>query len=118
MPRNNRTAGNNFERQIVGELKDLGFTDAVTSRAESRNMDARKVDVFGASLPVHIQCKNTQENFKVADYYAKNSEFFPPDKPVVIIHKKTKKAGVKFMTQGEFVYMRKEDFYEMLKKIV
>lgn len=118
--RNNRTSGNNYERKIVNELKEIGFNDVVTSRAESRNMDAKKVDVFGKSLPVHIQCKNTKDNFKIADYYNENKDIFPTDKPVVIFHKKTKKAKTKFISEGEYVYMKKEDFYkfiEMLKDI-
>jgi hypothetical protein len=118
MIRNNRTAGNALERKIVNELKDIGYKDVVTSRAESRNMDARKVDVFGKSLPIHIQCKNTKDNFKVADYYRDNAEFFPDDKPLVIFHKKTKKAVTKFVTEGEFVYLKKEDFYLILKKLI
>ncbi len=115
--RNNRTAGNNYERKIVNELKDLGFSDTVTSRSESRNMDAKKVDVFGKSLPIHIQCKNTKDNFKIADYYQENEKIFPDDKPVVIFHKKTKKVTSKFITQGEFVYLKKEDFYKLLEMI-
>jgi Holliday junction resolvase len=112
---NHRNRGNGYERTIVNELKEIGFIDVVTSRAESRNMDAKKVDVFGESLPVNIQCKNSKENFKVADYYLENQEIFPSDKPLVIFHKKTKKAKTRFMTQGEFVYMKKEDFYKMLQ---
>lgn len=115
--RNNRTSGNSYERKIVNELKDLGFSKVVTSRAESRNMDAKKVDVFGEGLPVNIQCKNTKDNFKVADYYIENEEIFPNDKPLVIFHKKTKKANTKFVSQGEYVYMKKEAFYELLKHV-
>ena len=77
--RNNRTAGNSYERLIVNELKELGFTGVVTSRAESRNMDAKKVDVFSVEgtntpLPVNIQTKNTKDNFKVADYFNENKD--------------------------------------------
>lgn len=114
---NSRQRGNTYERKIVNELKDLGFKDVITSRAESRNMDAKKVDVFGKSLPVNIQCKNTKDNFKVADYYIENEEIFPDDKPLVIFHKKTKKANTKFITQGEYVYMKKSTFYDLLKHV-
>ena len=55
MANRNRTAGNNFERLIVNELKELGFDDVVTSRAESRNMDNRGVDIFGNNFPFYIQ---------------------------------------------------------------
>lgn len=115
--RNNRTAGNQAERDIVVELRVLGFTDVVTSRAESRNMDAKKVDIFGESLPIHIQVKNTQMNLKVADYYEENKDIFPKDKPVVIFHKKTKKQKTRFFEQGSFVYMEKETFYSLIKMI-
>ena len=121
MANSNRNRGNGYERAIVNEIKALGF-DAVTSRAESRNMDARKVDVFSPEgstnpLPIYIQTKNMKDNFKVADYYRENKQFFPKDKPLVIFHKKTKKAISKFITEGEFVYMEKESFYELLKKM-
>lgn len=121
MANRNRTAGNGYERAIVKELKELGF-DAVTSRAESRNMDARKVDVFSPEgsanpLPIYIQTKNLKDNFKVAEYYRENEQFFPKDKPLVIFHKKTRKVNTKFITEGEFVYMQKDKFYELLKRI-
>lgn len=119
--RNNRTAGNNYELVIVNDLKAIGY-DVVTSRAESRNMDAKKVDVFspeGSSnpLPIYIQTKNMKDNFKVADYYEENKDVFPKDKPLVIIHKKTKKAKTNFLTQGEFCYMEKKTLYWMLEQI-
>jgi hypothetical protein len=117
MGRSNRDAGNNYERLLVNELKAIGYTDAVTSRAESRNMDAKKVDIFSPMLPINIQCKNTKENFKVADYYEENKDIFPKDKPLVIIHKKTKKAKTNFIEQGQFVYLRKEDFFNILKQL-
>jgi len=116
--RNNRNSGNAYERKIVNELKELGF-DAVTSRAESRNMDAKKVDVFSPEgsehpLPVFIQTKNTKDNFKVADYYSENESIFPKGKPLVIFHKKTKKSKTNFITQGEYVYLKKSDFYKLI----
>ena len=116
----NRTAGHNYERQIVKELKERGYS-AVTSRAESRNMDNRGVDIFtdlnnleGKELPVHIQCKNKTNQFNVGDILG--SDALPTNKPTVIFHKKTKKATSKFVTEGEFVYMTKEAFYELLLK--
>ena len=110
---NNRTRGNQYERDLVNELKELGFKDVVTSRAESRNMDNKGVDVFGDSLPVHIQAKNYTKYPDINSLLT--SELLPNDKPTVIIHKKTKKANTRFMTQGEYVYMKKEDFYNLIK---
>lgn len=111
----NRNAGNGYERLIVNELKGEGYEDVVTSRAESRNMDNKGVDIFGASLPVHIQCKNSkswQDLHKLL-----TSELLPDDKPTVVFHRKTKKANTRFVTQGDYVSMKKEDFYELLKQL-
>jgi hypothetical protein len=110
---NNRNRGNQYERDIVVELKSKGYSDVVTSRAESRNMDNKGVDVFGHSLPVHIQAKNYT---KYPDIHKLlSSELLPSDKETVIFHKKTKKAQTKFMTQGEYVYMTKECFYSLIE---
>jgi hypothetical protein len=110
---NNRNRGNQYERDIVIELKKLGYNDVVTSRAESRNMDNKGVDVFGHSLPVYIQAKNYTKYPDIHELLS--SELLPNEKPTVIFHKKTKKANSRFMTQGEYVYMTKELFLEMLK---
>lgn len=114
----NRVAGHNLERLIVKELKELGY-DAVTARAESRNMDNRGIDIFSPPycsnpLPVHIQCKNTVINPHYEDLLT--SELLPNDKPTVVVHRKTKKANTRFVTQGEYVLMKKSDFYNLIKK--
>jgi Holliday junction resolvase len=111
----NRTAGNNFERLIVRELKELGYDDVVTSRSESKNMDDRGVDIFGPDFPYYIQCKNSKTYQKLHDLIT--SEKLPKDKPTVVFQRKTRKANTKFVTEGDYVSMKKEDFYELLKKI-
>ncbi len=114
----NRQAGHGLERLIVRELKELGY-DAVTSRAESRNMDNRGIDIFSPPycsnpLPVHIQCKNTVINPHYEDLLT--SELLPNDKPTIVIHRKTKKANSRFVTQGDYVIIKKEHFYNLIKK--
>lgn len=59
MPRNNRTAGHQFERDTVNRLKALGFENASTSRYTSRERDDAKVDLCGID-PLNVQCKYTQ----------------------------------------------------------
>jgi len=114
----NRSAGHSLERLIVRELKELGY-DAVTARAESRNMDNRGIDIFSPPycsnpLPVHIQCKNTVINPHYEDLLT--SELLPNDKPTVVVHRKTKKANSRFVTQGDYVIIKKNDFYNLIKK--
>lgn len=111
----NRQAGHNFERKIVQELKELGHEDVVTSRAESRNMDNRGVDIFGADFPYYIQCKNSKTWQDI--HGLTTSEKLPTDKPTVVFQRKTKKVNERFMTEGDYVSMKKDDFYEILKQL-
>ncbi len=64
--RNSRRRGNDYERAIVNELKELGF-DVCTSRSESKSMDDKKVDIIDkeGKLP-YMQLKRTQ---KTPDYF-------------------------------------------------
>jgi hypothetical protein len=121
MSSRNRTSGNNYEREIVNELKELGYS-CTTSRNTSRTLDAKGIDVFtdmndiqGKVLPVYIQCKNSKSAIDVVSFY--NNRDLPTDKPTVIFHKKTKKATSRFVSQGEYVYMTKEDFLKILDKL-
>lgn len=118
--RNNRTAGHNYERLIVRELQKLGF-DVVTARAESRNMDNKGVDIFSPfdcspekNFPFYIQCKNYKDNPKY-DVLLTDSNL-PEGKPTLVFHRKSKKAKSKFVTQGDFVIIKKEDFYNLITK--
>lgn len=109
----NRTAGHNFERKIIKELKQLGFKDAVSSRSESRNMDDKKVDICNTP-GWYFQCKTSINN----PQYDKILHEMPDDGNTnVILHQKTKKANKKFMPQGDYVVMKKEDFYKLLQKV-
>jgi hypothetical protein len=112
MSNRNRVAGHNYERQIVNELKSIGFEDVVTARAESRNMDDKGVDIFGSSLPFFVQCKNSQNYPKIHELLS--SELVPKEKPLIVFHKKTKKHNTRFITQGEYIYLNKEVFYNLI----
>jgi len=102
MASRNRTAGNNYERQVAKELREFGF-DAVTSRSESRNLDARGIDlVSNFPLKPQMKCSINQPNVhKLLEETEANIIFF----------KKTEKAKKKFVTKGEYIMMKKEDFY-------
>jgi hypothetical protein len=77
-------------------------------------MDNRGVDIFGDTLPVHIQCKNSKSYPK--NHELLSSDLLPTDKPTVVFHRKVKKANTRFVTEGDYVTMSKEDFYEFLSK--
>jgi len=108
----NRNQGHQYERDIMKELRELGY-DVVSTRSESRTLDNAGVDIIG-NIPCYIQCKNLVTN---ASYHLLlSSDKLPKDKPTVIMHKKTKKANTRFIAQGEYVIMTKEYFYKLINK--
>ena len=100
-----RTRGNSYERQLAREFRELGWTDCVTARAESRNTDAKKVDLMNTTpFSVQAKCKN---NF---------------GSPVNILSEMPKDSNYnvvfqKVVSKGEYVTMAKADFYELLKML-
>jgi hypothetical protein len=107
----NRTAGHNFERKVVNDLKAIGYDSAVSSRFESRRLDDSGVDICNTS-PFHIQCKNMQGNI---DYQKFLEDINPPEgfEMRVLLHKKTKKVKTRFMPEGIFAIMYYEDFLRL-----
>ena len=120
MSARNRNCGNQYERDIVNELKELGY-NVVTARKESRTMDARKVDVFSPlgvdnPFPYYIQAKF---NVNSPSYHNLLNEM-PSDRTPIVFHKKgksikTKTGKTQIRTVGEFVIMKKSDFYSIIK---
>jgi Holliday junction resolvase len=113
MANRNRTAGNQYERDIVIDLKSMNY-DVVTARSESRNADNAGIDILG-NFPYYIQCKVYKGYPKLDELINNDRPERFQDKPIVVFHKKVEKKGTRFYTQDEFVSMRKEDFYELIK---
>ena len=98
-----RTKGHNFERKIAKEMRELGWEDAATSRYVSQELDDAKVDIARTD-PFNIQCKAYKNN----PQYTKILAEMPADQNYnLVFHKKPR--------EGEFVIMKKEDFYEILR---
>lgn len=117
---NVRTKGTNLERKIVSEINSLNLEYNVgTSRLYSRYMDNMDVDIVDTPestrrFPYHIQCKSYTSPVKYKDIF---SEFRLKDKPLIIVHEVTEKRGSRFFKCGDYVIIRKEDFYEILKNM-
>lgn len=115
MSNRNRTAGHNFERKIVNELKEK-YPNIVTARSESRNKDNLGIDIFDPENEMFfdIQCKVTKglSSSKIKELLEAGDK-----NPMVVFHKFVKKANSKFITQGEYVYLDKKLFYELLWKL-
>ena len=97
---NSRNKGNAYERQIINEIKALGF-DAVSSRSESKNMDDAGVDII-TELPFNIQCKRVERLHDPEGII----ENMPPDKIRAIFTKKNRK--------DDLVILKKSDFYRII----
>lgn len=109
-----KNKGNAYERQIVNELKELGFTGCVTARSESKAVDNMKVDVIDTEgkLPCYLQLKKTQNT----PSYAKiKTECGLTDKPFCLVWNMQEKKEVNCVSKGEIVMIPKEFFYELLK---
>ena len=112
-----RNKGHRYETKIALELRNLGFTDVVTSRSESKSMDDKKVDLVDRSgkLPCYIQLKNT---VNTPQYHAIKKECPLKDKPFIVIWNKQVKKEKVFGSAGEVVIMDKDFFYELLSKLI
>lgn len=110
---NVRRIGHNYERKIVKELRDLGFTKATTSRASSRIMDDAKIDINGVTY--NIQCKAVRTGlnvFTVLDEMETTIPKLVPEREIYVNLVFHKKEG------DEVVVLRKEDWYLILKKLL
>ena len=45
MSNRNRTAGHDWERKVINDLKEIGYSEAVSSRQASREADNAGIDI-------------------------------------------------------------------------
>lgn len=111
-----RRKGHRYELKIVNEVKELGYPNVCTSRAESRNMDAKKVDVFDPTgeFPCYIQTKCTKST---PNYFTIKEEAGELDKPLVLFWNKQDNAKVNMKSIGEVVLLDKDFFYELITRL-
>ena len=109
MSNRNRTAGHNWEREVIKDLKKLGFENAASSRYESKKADDAGIDIVGTG-PFNFQCKNES---KRPDYHKLISEM--PSGINMVLHKYTKKTEKgKFVCQGKYAVIDYETFLTLL----
>jgi len=105
-----RSAGIKWERQIIKELKSMGF-NAVSSRQESRSQDAAGNDIISdCNFNIQCKCSCVTPNINILSS-------MPDNHPPVILWKKTKRVDKNFKTIGEYAILKKEDFLIMLANI-
>lgn len=108
----NRTKGNGFEREVIKDLKGIGYEGCVSTRSQNRLMDKNKIDVcdMNDELPVYIQAKYTSVS---PDYFKNRDACSFKDKPYSIIWKKSGKDGAN--SPGTIAIVDYGFFLELLK---
>lgn len=114
-----RSKGHVAERTICAELRDIGYKDAVTTRASSRMLDACAIDVN--FVPFNIQSKADKRNFNFKNYLELIDEVnsrilkLPTELqyrltyPTIVFHTKDREC---------LCVLRKQDLYELIKQIL
>lgn len=104
---NARTAGHDYERQLVHDFRAIGFVRCVTARAESKTRDDQGVDLMHTG-PLNVQAKR----WKSAPSYHAVLRSMPdePGQHNVIFHKRPR--------EGEVVVMAKADFMEIIGALI
>jgi hypothetical protein len=141
--RNNRTAGHNYERDIVvrinrrtikrpevskEELRTIHdssfhiFPKLVCSREVDRAADAKKRDISLVNkereeeFPYVIQAKSYSKSVPYHKLIVELQKNFPNKIPVVF-HKFTKNTGKSFREQGEYVVLTYENFMDLIYEL-
>ena len=110
---NNRRRGIRWELVCIKAIRHL-FPKAVSSRAESRERDAAKVDIC-FSGDFNIQCKLSNKRV----HYEEILESMPVEGQInVIFNKLTRKSGKNFLPLGTYAMLTMEDFIKMMEKYV
>jgi hypothetical protein len=117
----NRSAGHRLEKLAAQLLRDAGYPNVVTTRAESKNRDNQGIDLMNRDeakngrLPYNIQCKNSTERPK----YDQILGSMPRQESTinVILHKYTMKREQKFITRGHYAILDMYDFMQLVAEL-
>ena len=114
----NKVAGHNWEREGCRMCHSVGYPHVATTRAESRNRDALKIDLMNSEEDINgrfflnVQCKNTSSSLP----YGKLLEEMPDGKEINIIwHKQTRKVNDRFIEIGRYAILNLNDFLGILR---
>jgi hypothetical protein len=110
---NNRRRGIRWELVCIKAIKHL-FPKAVSSRAESRERDAAKVDMCYTG-DFNVQCKLSNQRIPYDEILASMPE---EQKINVIFNKLTRKVGKKFIPLGTYAMLPLNDFIKMMESYV
>lgn len=113
----NRARGQNYERRLVNELKEITRNENLcTSRSESKKLDNAKIDIADPDsvLCFYVQAKATQATPPIKKI---NDEVGLKDKPLVIFWNAQEARETKQISKGEYCILPKSFFYELIKPL-
>lgn len=128
----NRQKGQDLERQIARDLRELGFTKTRTSRAASKLLDDCGVDiVYGPPYLIQAKSGYQRNRPKYELIYEKTKELLAknlPDNspelqmPIVLIHKLNGRGSQNFVVTLEYIeflkFLEKEaEFFDLLHEL-
>ena len=109
----NKTKGNSFELEIIHKLREIGYTQCVSSRSQDRIADSNKIDIVDPSgeLPINVQCKYTQNT---PSYFDISEACGDKSKPFCLAWKKATKDGSQ--SPGTLMMIPIDYFYYLITK--
>lgn len=104
---NVRAKGHRYEYEIIKLFKELGYTECVSSRSESKRLDDAKVDLC-YTHPWYVQCKAVE---KLSNLHT-ILDSMPKKKGLhnLVFHKRSR--------QGSIVAMKTEAFVHIVKLLI
>lgn len=105
MPKiNARKKGHSFELIVRDFFRDLGYTECVSSRSESKNLDDKGVDLCYTG-PFYVQCKAVENLGSIHAVLAKMPK---EHKLNVVFHKKNRQGTIVAMDIETFKVLARE----------
>lgn len=107
----NKRKGNDFERKVVRDLKELGY-NVVTARSESKRTDDNKIDIIDLDnkLSINLQTKYTATT---PNFFKISEECTDKSKPFGILWKKSGTKGAN--SPGAVAIIPLDYFYKLIK---
>lgn len=117
--RRNRSAGKQWERDIIKRLKERGiYPHACSTRSESRNLDGCGIDVMNKNEVIvgmmndSIQAKSEARQVTYPKHLSRIRAASRPHP--VVFHRQTAKSGTRFMVRDEFAICYVDTYIELM----
>lgn len=91
-----RTKGIKLEQNVARDFREIGFPDAITSRAGDRSQDSAGCDIIN-TLPFKIQCKAKKDFVPVSTL----DEVKTNDGEIAVLVTKADRRGIRVVLEYE-----------------